>query len=271
MHPVDLRDRSAVVRLIENVQPDQIYHLAAQAAVGASFGDPWDTYETNIRSQLNLFDACIQCQIRPRIMVVSSGEVYSSAAGPDAPATEDTPFQPTSPYSVSKIAQEMIGVQYHQVYDFPVIRVRPFNQIGPGQREGFVAPDFAMQIARIEAGQQPPIIRVGNLEARRDFTDVRDVVRAKYLLMQHGVPGAVYNIASGIVHKIRDILELLLAASPVTIQVEPDPARMRPARVPLLWGDASRLRKLTGWQPTIAFDQSLRDVLDDCRQRITIA
>jgi GDP-4-dehydro-6-deoxy-D-mannose reductase len=268
LHTVDLRDAAAVNSLVEKVQPDQIYHLAAQAVVKASFDDPWGTLETNVRSQLNLFLACIAYKLNPRFLVISTGELYANATQPDRPTTETTQPQPTSPYSVSKLTQELLAQQYHLSHQLQTVIVRPFNMIGPSQHEGFVAPDFALQIARIEEGVQPPVMRVGNLEAERDFTDVRDVVRAMRLVMAHGAAGDTYNIASGEKHRIRDILDQLLAASTMQISIEQDPARMRPANVPLLWGDAAKLRAATGWQAEIPFGQSLRDVLDDCRQRV---
>jgi GDP-4-dehydro-6-deoxy-D-mannose reductase len=268
LHTLDLRDPAAVNALIAETQPDHIYHLAAQALVKRSFDDPWETLETNIRSQLNVFEACLRANLQPRILVVSTGELYANATHPDRPADELTQPQPTSPYSVSKLAQELLGIQYHASRQLPVIIVRPFNQLGPGQREGFVAPDFAMQIARIEAGLQPPSMHVGNLDAQRDFTDVRDVARAKMLLMASGTPGETYNIATGRAHSIQEILDFFLSQSRVPIDVRSDPARMRPANVPLLWGDATKLRHMTGWQPEISLQQSLLDVLDDCRGRV---
>jgi len=263
---VDLRDRDDVMALIEATRPDQIYHLAAQAAVGTSFSDPWDTLETNIRSELNIFEACVAYEIKPRVLVVSSGEIYANANREDRPTDETFLPQPTSPYSVSKVTQEALGFEYFHSRQIPVVIVRPFNQIGPGQRLGFVAPDFASQIAQIEAGLQKPLLRVGNLEARRDFTDVRDVVRALRLLVAHGIPGEIYNVASGIAHPIQEVLDVLLSLSSMKIEVEPDPARMRPSRVPLVWGDSTKLRELTGWQPVIPFEQSLSEILDYYRR-----
>ncbi len=268
LHTVDLRDPNAVYALIEAVKPDQIFHLAAQASVKRSFDEPWETLETNIRSELNIFEACLRLDRRPRTLIVSTGELYANATKADCPADETTPPQPTSPYSVSKLSQELLGIQYHISRNFPVIIVRPFNQLGPGQREGFVAPDFAMQVARIEAGLQPPEIKVGNLDAQRDFTDVRDVARAKAMAMMHGESGQIYNIASGQTHRIREVLEFLSQQSRIPIHITQDEARMRPANVPLLWGDYSKLAQATGWRPEIAFQQSLLDVLEDCRGRV---
>ncbi|MFN8375241.1 MAG: GDP-mannose 4,6-dehydratase [Anaerolineae bacterium] len=267
-HTLDLRDKAAVNALIEEIAPEQIYHLAAQAFVPRSFEDPWDTLENNILSQLNLILACLAQGIRPRILIVGSAETYGNVRPEDIPIHENIPLRPSSPYSVSKVTQDMMGLQYHFSHQMPIVRVRPFNHTGPGQDERFVIPAFAMQIARIEAGLQEPIVKVGDLSAERDFTDVRDIVRAYQLVVQKGEPGEVYNIASGKSHSIQSILDQLCSYSTVRIKVEVDPARMRPTAIPVLRGDASRLRQATGWQPIISFDQMLEDVLNDCRQRI---
>jgi GDP-4-dehydro-6-deoxy-D-mannose reductase len=195
-------------------------------------------------------------------LVVGSSEEYGRIAPGDLPIDEDTPLRPTSPYALSKVAQDLMGLQYHLTHGLHVIRVRPFNHIGPRQRPGFVAPDLASQIAAIEAGRQPPVLQVGNLEARRDFSDVRDVVRAYVMLLTHGKPGEVYNVGSGQSHSIQELLDSLLAMSRVPIEVQPDPARMRPSEVPEMIGDVSRLQTRTGWQPEIPFEQSLKDILD---------
>jgi GDP-4-dehydro-6-deoxy-D-mannose reductase len=198
--------------------------------------------------------------------VVSSAEIYGPGDG--SAITEDAPLCPSSPYGVSKVAQDLLGLQYHLSHDLPLMRARPFNHFGPGQREGFVAPDFAMQVARIEAGLQAPVLEVGNLAARRDFTDVRDIVRAYHLLLEQGEPGAAYNIASGTAHSVQEILDTLISFSRASITVRADPARFLPVDVPVRLGSAERLRAATGWQPQIPFEQTLRDLLDECRQRV---
>jgi GDP-4-dehydro-6-deoxy-D-mannose reductase len=265
LHKIDLKDTAGVCALIDAVRPDHIYHLAALASPRLSFADPWGTLENNIRSQLNLFLACLENGDAPRILVISSAEIYQTDTDP---LDENTPFNPTSPYGVSKIAQDMLAFQYAQTHHLPILRARPFNHIGPGQAAGFVATDFALQIARIEAGQQPPVIRVGNLAARRDFTDVRDVVRAYRLIVERGQPGAVYNIATGAAYSIQDLLDILLSFSAVSIEVQVDPSRFLPVDAPIKIGDARRLHADTGWQPTIHFEQTLHDILNDCRQRV---
>lgn len=265
IHSLDLRDEEAVRRLLEQVQPDQIYHLAALASPRRSFDHPWETLENNIRAQLNLTLACLYHSITPRLLVISSAEVYAPLA---VPLNEETPFNPTNPYGVSKIAQDMLGLQYYQSHHLPILRARPFNHIGPGQGLGFVAPDFAMQIARIEAGQQQPVLEVGNLAARRDFTDVRDVVRAYHLIIEQGQPGEVYNVASGSARSIQELLDTLLSLSSTRIEVRINPARFMPIDVPVKQGDASRLYQATGWEPVISFEQTLQDILNECRQRV---
>jgi GDP-4-dehydro-6-deoxy-D-mannose reductase len=187
------------------------------------------------------------------------------------PISEDAPLRPSSPYSVSKAAQDLLGLQYFLSHQFPVLRARAFNHIGPGQSDRFVAPAFAIQIARIESGQQVPTLYVGDLSDRRDFTDVRDIVRAYALIMERGTPGEVYNVASGEARSIQSLLDTLLKHTTARIDVQVDPQRLRPSRIPILQGDCARLKNATGWQPVIPFEQTLRDVLEDCRQRVTQA
>jgi GDP-4-dehydro-6-deoxy-D-mannose reductase len=201
-------------------------------------------------------------------MVAGSNEEYGLIRPDELPLTEDNPLRPNSPYGVSKVTQDMLGLQYFLSHQLPVIRVRPFNHIGPRQAPGFVAPDFALQIAQAEVGLRSPRIQVGNLNVHRDFTDVRDMVRAYYLAITFGVPGDVYNIGSGQSHSVHELLDVLLSYSHVQITVEPDPERLRPSDVPMVRCDASKFRALTGWEPTVPFKATLRDVLDYWRQRV---
>ncbi len=268
-HTVDLTAANQVRALISGLRPDRIYHLAAQASPRLSFQDPWGTLANNIQAQLNLILACREAGIQPRMLVVSSAEIYGPGDG--SAITEDAPLQPTSPYGVSKAAQDLLGLQYFLSDKLPILRARPFNHFGPGQREGFVAPDFAMQIARIEAGAQEPVLEVGNLSPRRDFTDVRDIVRAYRLIVEHGDAGAAYNVASETTHSIQEMLDTLLSFSRSKITVRVNPARMLPVDVPVRLGCAARLRADTGWQPQTPFEQTLLDLLNDCRQRVRLA
>ncbi len=267
---VDLRDEHAVEELLDEAAPDMIFHLAAQAFVPESWDDPWGTLENNIRAQLNILHTLARLDARPRVLVIGSADQYGAIRPDEVPVDESHPFRPDSPYSVSKIAQDMLGLQYYLSHGIPVVRVRPFNHIGPGQNKRFVAPAFASQIAAIEAGKADPVVYVGNLEARRDFTDVRDVVRAYYLALTRGRPGEVYNIGSGKAHSVRELLDLLLSLSPVAIEVRQDPARMRPVDVPVVICDAGKLRRDTGWEPAIPFEQSLRDVLAEWRAKMGV-
>lgn len=270
LHTLDLKDEQAVFELIDTVRPDQIYHLAAQAFVPRSFTHPWETLENNIKSQLNILEACKKLELKPHILVISSAEVYGRVKPDQIPLNEQTKFNPNSPYGVSKITQEMLGFQYAQAHGIPIMCARPFNHIGTGQREDFVAPAFAMQIARIEAGLQDPIMKVGDLSAKRDFTDVRDIVRAYHAIVTKGKVGTSYTVASGKAYPIQQLLDTLIALSTMSssIQVQPDPARMRPSPVPILQGSYELLHQDTGWQPEITFEQTLADILDECRERI---
>jgi GDP-4-dehydro-6-deoxy-D-mannose reductase len=271
---LDLGVYTDVVALLREARPDHIYHLAAQASVPRAWADPEATLCNNIVAQLNVLRACVELDLKARILVVGSADEYGlipeEAMRENSGIGEDTPLRPANPYAVSKIAQDYLGLQYHLSHGLHIVRVRPFNHIGPRQGLGFVVPDFCQQIAAIEAGEHEPIIRVGNLEARRDITDVRDMVRGYHLALTRGEAGQVYNIGSGRAHAIRDILDCLLGMSRVAIEVEPDPERMRPSDVPIMVCDNRRFVDDTGWQPTIALETSLRDALDDWRTRVTV-
>jgi GDP-4-dehydro-6-deoxy-D-mannose reductase len=269
-HLVDLLNAESVKSLLETVQPDAIYHLAGQSSPSKALHAVWRTLEINIRAQLNLLQSCLDLGIKPRIITISSGEIYCGGyLDPNTmPVNEDSPLRPSNPYALSKVTQDMMGLQYFLSHQLPIIRVRPFNHTGPGQLESFVAPDFALQIAKIEAGMQEPKMMVGNLAAKRDFTDVRDIVRAYALLMEKGAEGEAYNVASNKAYSIQALLDTLLSFTKSKISVQVDEARFRPVDLPLVQGDYSRLHALTGWQPAIPFETTLRDLLDDCRQRV---
>ncbi|HEX6292550.1 MAG TPA: GDP-mannose 4,6-dehydratase [Herpetosiphonaceae bacterium] len=264
----DLLDAPAVHDLIRQIQPQIVFHLAAQAHLPTSFRDPAGTLTTNILMQLHLFEAIRSAALDPTIVVVCTGEEYGAVQPHEQPVDEDTPLRPVNPYAVSKVAQDMLAYQYFAAHKLKTIRARPFNHSGPRQDDRYALTGFAHQIARIEAGLQPPVVRVGNLQAQRDFTDVRDIVRAYRLAAEQGEPGDVYNLGSGQPVAIQTILDLLLSMSQVRIAVEPDPERMRPADVPLIVCDATRFRERTGWQPSIPLERMLRDILDDWRARV---
>ncbi|HXF68631.1 MAG TPA: GDP-mannose 4,6-dehydratase [Thermoflexus sp.] len=264
---VDLRDPEAVRQELARLAPEGIIHLAAQSDVAESWRDPWGTFETNVRGTLNLLDGLRALGLRPRVLIVTSNEVYGLIRPEEVPIREDQPFRPANPYGISKAAQDWLAAIYATAYALPIIRARPFNHIGPGQDPRFVVPSLARQIAWIEAGLQEPVLRVGNLEARRDFTDVRDVVRAYRLLLEHGEPGEVYNIGSGHARSIREVMDTLLAMARVNVRVETDPQRIRPVEIPISVADTTRIRERLRWQPIIPFEQSLRDVLEEWRAR----
>jgi GDP-4-dehydro-6-deoxy-D-mannose reductase len=264
----DLRDDAAVTQMIETVRPDRIYHLAGQAYVGDSWSRPWETLENNLRPQVNLLEAVTAAGLKSQVLVVGSADEYGQRVAAGHPLDEDQPLRPDSPYGVSKVGQDMLGLQYFLTSELPVIRVRPFNHIGPRQNSKFVAPAFASQIAAIEAGLQPPVLRVGNLQARRDFSDVRDVVRAYALVLEQGEPGEVYNIGTGVSRGIRELLDTLLKMARVAIDVGVETSRLRPVDLPDLVCDSGRLRQRTGWQPEIPFEQTLSDLLDYERARL---
>lgn len=265
---VDLLDAAAVQRCIHAIRPNIVFHLAAQAHLPTSFRDPAGTLTSNILMQLHLFEAIRAAAIDPTIVVVGTGEEYGAVQAHEQPVNEGTPLRPVNPYAVSKVAQDMLAYQYFAAHKLKTIRMRPFNHSGPRQEDRYAITGFAHQIARIEAGLQPPVVRVGNLQAQRDFTDVRDIVRAYRLAAEHGEYGEVYNLGSGQPVAIQELLDRLLSLSTARIDVQLDPERMRPADVPVIACDATRFRERTGWQPQISLEQMLRDVLDDWRGRV---
>ncbi len=264
----DMSQPRVASRVLAETKPDFIFHLAAQAFVPESWRDPWQTLANNIRGQLNILQALIETGARPRVLIVGSADEYGLIAPDELPITETTPLRPYSPYAVSKIAQDMLGYQYYASHHLPIVRVRPFNHIGARQSPAFVTSDFAKQIAEIEAGVQEPKLEVGNLEARRDFTDVRDMVRAYYLALQHGEAGDVYNLGAEKAYSIREVLDMLLDMSKVEIEVVPDQRRLRPSDVPVVVSDCSKFREQTGWQASTGLRDSLLDILRYWRDRV---
>jgi GDP-4-dehydro-6-deoxy-D-mannose reductase len=265
--PLNLMDREKTIKTVQDVQPQWVFHLAALSSPAKSFADPRATMTNNIEAEINILDATRQVKAIEKILIVGSAEEYGKVLESDLPIDEDTPLNPLSPYAVSKIAQDFLGLQYFLSYNLPVVRVRPFNHTGERQSEMFVVPAFAKQVAEIEAQKQPPVLKVGNLEAFRDFTDVLDMVRAYVLAMEKGLPGEVYNLGSGREIQIKQVLDELLKLAAITIMVEPDPNRMLPSDVPKLKCDAAKFKTLTGWQAERPFIQTLDRVLNYWRQR----
>ena len=268
MYECDMRDATSVRQVISEVKPDRLYHLAAQSFVPMSWRAPSETMTTNTLGQLHLFEAIREMGLKTRIQIAGSSEEYGLVHENEIPMTEENPLRPLSPYAVSKVAQDFLGYQYAQSYQMFIVRTRAFNHTGPRRGEVFATSNFAKQIALIESGQQEPVIHVGNLDARRDFTDVRDIIRGYWLALEKGDPGEVYNLCSGKDVSIRQVLETLLGFSKEKVKIETDPARLRPSDVMILRGDCTKFQKKTGWRPTIPFTQTLQDLLDYWRARV---
>ncbi|MDY6794630.1 MAG: GDP-mannose 4,6-dehydratase [Actinomycetota bacterium] len=264
----DVLDRDKVFSYVHGFKPDYVFHLAAQSSVRLSWEEPQLTYNIALTGQANIFDAVRDTGRDAVLHVACSAEEYGRVSEDDLPITERQPLRPASPYALSKVMQYYHAVFNHQAYGTRVVITRAFNQTGPGQAPEFVVSDFARQIAEAEAGDRTPVIRVGNLEARRDFSDVRDLVGAYWLLVQKGKPGEVYNVCSGCDYSIREILDMLLSHSKVPIRVEVDPTRMRKADIPVLKGDNTKMRELVDWAPVCALDRTLEDVLEWWREEI---
>jgi len=263
----DLRDATSTRSVIEEIAPEYIFHLAAQSFVPTSWRAPTESLTTNVIGQLNIFEAVRKLDLKCRIQIAGSSEEYGMVHEDEVPISESNPFRPLSPYAVSKVAQDMLGYQYFMSYGMDIVRTRGFNHTGPRRGPVFVVSDFAKQIVDIEKGLRDPVMYVGNLDASRDFSDVRDVVRAYYLALEKGKGGEVYNICSETSHTIREMLDMLLAHSDAKIEVKQDPARLRPSDVPRLLGDASKFRNDTGWKPEIPFETTVKDMLEYWRQR----
>lgn len=264
----DLRDTVAVRHCLSEVRPDYIFHLAAQSFVPTSWKAPSETVITNIVGQLNIFEAMRELKLPSRIQIAGSSEEYGMVYEDEVPIKETNPLRPLSPYGVSKVGQDLLGYQYHQSYGLQVIRTRAFNHTGPRRGDVFVTSNFCKQVALIEKGRQEPVLDVGNLEARRDFTDVRDIVKGYWLAIEKGEPGDVYNLGSGTDITIQRLLDMLLELTPAEIEVRQDPSRMRPSDVMVLLADISKFSGVTGWKPEIPFDKTLEDLLAYWRERV---
>lgn len=262
---VDLLDADAVARAVGDLRPTHIYHCGGASHIGEAWHDASRPLASNALGTHHVVDAVRRTGIAARVLVTSSATVYRPA---DRPLREDDELHPTNPYALSKLAQERVVA--HAVSDdgLDIVLVRPFNHVGPRQHDSFVAASIARQIARIETGELPPAIDVGNLSARRDLTDVRDTVGAYELLMASGRAGTAYNVCTGRAHAIDDVLRQLVALARVPVEIRVDPARYRPSDTPLLVGDPTRTMAATGWRPSIPLERTLADVLDDWRTRV---
>lgn len=264
----DVRDQSSLTEAIETIRPDCIFHLAAQSFVPASWNAPAESISTNVLGTLNLFEAVRKAGIKPRILVACSSEEYGCVEENSLPVREDCPLRPLSPYAVSKVGQDMLSYQYYRSYGMDIVRTRAFNHTGPRRPEVFVCSSFARQLALIEAGLSEGVIKAGNLDSIRDFTDVRDVVAAYSTALQVCPPGSVYNICSGRGHRISDVLQMLISMSDVNPEIILDQHRMRPSDVPVLIGDPGRFERDTAWKPELSLKQTLQELLDFWRRKV---
>lgn len=264
----DLNDQACLKDVIRESEPDCIFHLAASSYVKVSWDMPEQTLETNVIGTANLFEAVRASKTDPIIQIAGSSEEYGNVPKEELPITEETPLRPASPYAVSKAVMDLMGFQYFSSYGMRIVRTRSFNHTGPRRGEVFVCSNFSKQIALIEKGKQEPTIYYGNLKASRDFTDVRDIIRAYALAVDKCKPGDVYNIGSRSSHTVREVLDTLLSMSDKKISLKQDPKRIRPSDIEHLLCDDSKFRKATGWKPEIAFEQTLKDLLAYWREKV---
>ncbi len=257
---IDVTSSTSIARALDAFQPEWVFHLAAQSSVKEAFADPLATWDVNATGTLRLLRALERADAPPRVLVVSSAEVYGIVPEPAQPIVENRPLAPATPYGASKAAAEMAAMQANTGGSVRVVIARSFNHVGPGQESHFALPSFARQLVRIRQGEEDPVLRVGNLEVHRDLLDVRDVVRAYLLLVEQGEPGTVYNVCSGEGRPLRVLVEELVSLSGTGARIQIDPERLRPVDAPLLVGDPTRIRSL-GWQPEIPLRETLQDIL----------
>lgn len=268
VHDLNILNKEEIVALLYEVRPDYIFHLAAQSSVSVAWKNPGLTIDINVKGAVNLLDAIRELFYKPRVLIIGSGEEYGHIREGETPIKEDNYLRPGNIYAATKVCQNMIARIYTQAYDMQLMMVRAFNHIGPCQSPIFVISDFCKQVAEIEAGRKEPVMYVGNLAAKRDFTDVRDVVRAYALLVQKGMPGETYNVGSGCAYAIREILDLIISMSSINIKVEIDPNKIRPVDVPIIEADVTKLNQATGWTQQIPLNQTIQETLDYWRERV---
>jgi len=264
----DLLDATSLLRALQASRPDVVFHLAASSSVASSWDTPAEIMQVNVLGTLNLLEATRQLDLDAPVVLACSAEAYGQVAPEELPIRESQPFRPVSPYAVSKAAVDLLGYQYFQSFRLRTVRARFFNHCGPGQPSRFVVSSLARQIAEIEAELRPPQIQVGNLDARRDFIDVRDAAHAYWLAATRGEAGEAYNVASGRARSIREILDRMLALTDAVVEVTFDPARLRPSELAVLEGDAGRFARATGWEPRVPFEQTLLDTLEHWRRAL---
>ena len=268
IHNLDLMNASEINALLQKTKPDYIFHLAAQSSVALSWKNPSLTVDINIKGTLNLLDSIRSIEnYEPTVLLIGSGEEYGYILPDETPVHENVPVRPGNIYAATKACQNMLGSIYSRAYKMNLIMVRAFNHIGPNQAPLFVASDFCKQVAEIEKGLKEPVLHVGNLSALRDFTDVRDVVRAYGLLIQYGKSGETYNIGSGHAIPIQSLLDMILSLSTTKIKVELDPSRLRPSDIPVIEADIKKLQDTIQWKPEIELKQTLFETLNYWRKK----
>ena len=263
-----LDDAARIAEVVRTVRPDGLFHLAGFTNPAASFNDAEAAYAANLHGSLHVFAAASALHDPCRVVWVGSSDVYGHVEPSETPVTETNPFRPLSPYAVSKAAADLAAYQWSRTRALDIVRMRPFNHTGPGQAPLYVCSDFARQLVAVEYGQQPAQVEVGNLDVTRDFSDVRDIVRAYALARERGTAGEAYNVCSGVSRTAREILDTLIRLSGVDVRIVVRPERQRRVDVPLLVGSPAKLSEATGWSPLIDWEQTLRDLLDDWRQRL---
>ncbi len=268
VYDLNILNKEDVVELLMSVRPDYIIHLAAQSSVSVAWKNPGLTVDVNIKGSLNVMDAVRELYYKPKVLLIGSGEEYGHIRPGETPIKEDNNLRPGNIYAATKACQNMIGSIYAKAYDMHLMMVRAFNHIGPNQAPLFVVADFCKQVAEIEKGLREPVMYVGNLAAKRDFTDVRDVVRAYGLLIQKGEAGETYNVGSGHAVAISEILDMIIANSSCDIKVEVDPNKLRPVDVPIIEADTTKLKQTTGWEQRISLEQTIRETLEYWRERV---
>lgn len=264
----DVKDAVSVRSLIRDTRPQLLFHLASQSSVFASWHSPRETLITNILGGIHIFESLRDLAPECKVLIPCSSEEYGMVNEDDLPVTEDTLLHPLSPYAVSKVVQDLASFQYFHSYQLPIYRIRAFNHTGPRREPIFMESDFARRIALIEKGKAEPIMMVGNLKAKRDYTDVRDMVRAYWLAVHNCNPGETYNVCSGKVRSVGEILDILLSYTDRDIKVKTDPGKTRPSDAPAIYGDPTKFKQLTGWEPEIPFEQTLLEILDYWRKKV---
>lgn len=265
---LDVLNPDEIIQCLTQVDPEYVFYLAAQSSISRSWKNPVQTVEVNVQGSLNFLNGIRSMRKSPRVLMVGSGEEYGLLTPDKMPIREEEMLNPQNIYAATKTCQNMMSTVYHSAYGLPLIMVRAFNHMGPGQSEIFVVSDFCYQAVRIEMGLQEPVIRVGNLKAKRDFTDVRDVVRAYTSLIQFGRPGETYNVGSGHAVSIQSILDTVVARSKADIDVQVDPRKLRPIEAPIIEADISKLFETTGWQPKISLESTIDGMLDHWRKKL---